>query len=141
MRVSPRQRHGLKSIGRRWSVQLLHTHRERFCSKEDLPGANTSIGPVGPAQSITVQVGGVGGVPLTATAVVANVTVAGTVSGGFLTAYPGGTLPTVSDVNWTGPGEIVPNLVVVKLSSSGTITIYNNSGTVDVLVDVLGWYQ
>lgn len=112
-----------------------------FCSKEDLPGANTSIGPVGPAQSITVQVGGVGGVPLTATAVVANVTVAGTVSGGFLTVYPGGTLPTVSDVNWTGPGEIVPNLVVVKLSSSGTITIYNNSGTVDVLVDVLGWYQ
>ncbi len=30
MRVSPRQRHGLKFIGRRRSVQLLHAHRERL---------------------------------------------------------------------------------------------------------------
>lgn len=112
-----------------------------YCAQENLPSANSSVTELGPAQSVTIQVGGVGGVPITATAVVANVTVVGTTEGGFLSVYPGGTRPTVSDVNWTMAGAIVPNLVVVKLSSSGTVTIYNNSGEAEVLFDVAGWYQ
>ena len=32
-------------------------------------------------------------------------------------------------------------MVVATLSSSGTITIYNATGSMDVVVDVLGWYS
>ena len=37
-------------------------------------------------------------------------------------------------------GQVRPNLVVVRLNASGEVTIYNNSGTVDVLADVVGYY-
>ena len=33
------------------------------------------------------------------------------------------------------------NLAVATLSTSGTTSIYNNTGSVDVVVDVLGWYS
>ena len=32
-------------------------------------------------------------------------------------------------------------MVVATLSSSGTITIYNYTGSTDIVVDVLGWYS
>jgi hypothetical protein len=34
----------------------------------------------------------------------------------------------------------VPNLVVVKLSVSGQIDIFNAFGTTNVIVDVVGYY-
>ena len=33
------------------------------------------------------------------------------------------------------------NLTVASLSPSGTISIYNSAGSVNVVVDVLGWYS
>jgi hypothetical protein len=48
--------------------------------------------------------------------------------------------PTASDLNWVG-GQSVPNLVVVKLGSDGAVQIYNAFGSVDVVVDVSGWYS
>jgi hypothetical protein len=32
-------------------------------------------------------------------------------------------------------------MVIATLSSSGTITVYNSTGSMDVVVDVLGWYS
>lgn len=60
---------------------------------------------------------------------------------GHLTVYPN-TLPSplVSDLNEM-PGDVRANMVVATLSSSGTITIYNYTGSMDVVVDVLGWYS
>jgi hypothetical protein len=106
-------------------------------SGQDLSAGNT----------MTVKVTGLAGVPADATAVVANVTVTGGTSNGYLTVYPGsGTPPVISDLNWI-PGETVANLVVAKLSSSGTLTIYEGppptsttGGKVNVIVDVLGWF-
>ncbi len=37
-------------------------------------------------------------------------------------------------------GLTVPNLVVVKLGTGGSIDIFNGYGTTDVVVDVVGWY-
>jgi hypothetical protein len=34
----------------------------------------------------------------------------------------------------------VPNLVVVKLGSNGAVDLYNAFGSVDVVIDVVGWY-
>jgi hypothetical protein len=95
---------------------------------------------VGPAGSLTIPVAGVGGVPSSATGVVVNLTVTGTTAGSFLAAYPaGGSVPSSSDLNWHA-GETVANMVVVKLGSSGEIDVFNNAGSVNVIVDVVGWF-
>ncbi len=86
-----------------------------------------------------IRVAGVGGVPSGAKAVAVNVTVTNTPTSGYLTAFPGGTQPTASNLNWTR-GETVPNLAIAELSPSGTLSLYCSAGT-DVIVDVLGWYQ
>jgi len=111
-----------------------------FCSSEDIPSANSGLGPLGPGQSMTVQVTGTAGVPPAARAVVLNVTVTDTTAASYLTVYPGGARPTASDLNWTS-GETVPNLVIATLGSGGTVTIYNYVGSTQVVVDVMGWYQ
>ncbi|MHB8453052.1 MAG: hypothetical protein ACYDAQ_21750, partial [Mycobacteriales bacterium] len=69
-----------------------------------------------------------------------NVTVTGTTGDSYLTVFPAGTTrPVASDLNWL-PGQTVANLTVVKLGSSGELTLYNNRGTVDAIADVVGWY-
>jgi hypothetical protein len=102
----------------------------------------SSCATLGPASSIDLQVAGEGGVPGTgATAIVMNLT--GTNASGpetFLTAYPSGqNRPNASNLNF-GTGKTVPNRVVVPLGSGGRLTIYNNAGSADVILDVNGYY-
>ena len=86
-------------------------------------------------------VGGHFGVPGTATAVILNVTVTHTTAPGFLTVYPStSTRPTASDLNWPA-GLTVPNLVVATLGTTGAIRFYNSSGSTDVLVDLVGYFN
>jgi hypothetical protein len=114
-----------------------------FCSTENLPSQNAAVGAVGPDSSITFDVGGIAGIPLSATAVVANLTAVAPVAGGYLTLYPAGEAqPLISDVNFHAGSIAIPNLVVAKLGSGGKVTIYNGSpGTVEVVLDVFGWYS
>ena len=99
------------------------------------------IGQLGPGTFTTLTVAGNGGVPATgAKAVIVNVTVTNPTAASFLTIWPtGATMPTASDLNFVA-GQTVPNLVVVKLSGGGSINIYNGFGSVDVIVDVEGWF-
>ena len=104
------------------------------------------LGPVGPGQTIIVQVSGQGGVPGVSSqvppkAVALNVTVTNTTANSYLIVYPSDAgQPGVSDLNWP-PGKTVPNMVVVKLAADGSIKIYNGSGNAHIIVDVLGWYS
>ncbi len=88
-----------------------------------------------------VQVAGVGGVPADATAVVANVTVTGTTAPSFLTLWPKGTdRPTASNLNWPA-GQTIPNAVTVRVGDGGAIDVFDNAGSVHVIIDVVGWYD
>lgn len=95
---------------------------------------------VGAAGSVTVQVTGRGGVPSTGvTAVLVNVTGVGATLPTFLTAFAAGSSrPTASNLNPV-PGLVASNLAVVPLSANGRITIYNNSGSIDLVADVAGY--
>ncbi len=103
------------------------------------------ITPLGPAEGIAVQVAGQGGVPAMSdpnppSAVVANVTVTNPTASGYLTVWPdGSTRPLASDLNWIA-NQTVPNLVVVKLGSSGMADLYNAFGCTAAIVDVVGYY-
>lgn len=89
--------------------------------------------------TLTATASGQGLVPAGATAVSGNFTVTDASCGSYLTVYPGGaTRPTASDINF-GPGDVLPNLVVVGLGT-GAFTAYNNLCTADVFVDISGWY-
>ncbi len=72
-------------------------------------------------------------------AVVLNVTVTNPSSYSYLTVFPEGSVPLASDLNFV-PGQTVPNMVVVKVASDGNIRLFNAAGTVDVVVDLVGWY-
>lgn len=96
--------------------------------------------------TLTVQLAGNNGVPaMTAstppTAVVINVTVTDTTASRYLTVYPSTTSkPLASDLNWSS-GATVPNLVVVKLGTDGSLKIFNNLGQADVIIDIECWYS
>ena len=91
-----------------------------------------------------MTVAGVDGVPADASAVVANVTVAGSSGPGFLTVFPAPasgapTPPTASNVNFT-TGQVIANRVIIPVGANGQIEVYNNSGSVKVDVDLDGYY-
>ena len=96
--------------------------------------------PVGPAGTLTINVAGIAGVPASATAVVLNVTAVGATRQTHLTVFPSGTPPVVSDLN-PNPSGVETNLVVARVSATGTVSIYNYTGSVNVVVDSEGWYS
>jgi hypothetical protein len=80
-------------------------------------------------------------VPSNATAVVVNLTGIAPSASTFLTVFPGPTLPNSSDLN-PAAGETRANLAVATINpSTGKISVFNNTGSLDVIVDVLGWYS
>ena len=95
-----------------------------------------------PNGSIDIQVAGLGGVPAEGvSAVVLNVTEAATNSNGFMTVWPTGTArPNASTLNNT-PNKILNNQTTVGLGADGKVSIYNQLGTTDVVVDVVGYYS
>jgi hypothetical protein len=101
------------------------------------PFANSTLQP---NASITIQITGINSVPITAQAVVINVTATNTMGWGYLSVTPDGSSST-SDVNFTNAGQSTANLDIATLSPQGTITITNGSTTpVDVVVDLFGYY-
>jgi len=103
------------------------------------------IAALGSNATMVASVAGHGGVPAMtattpATAVVLNVTVTGPTASSYLTVWPDGSVkPLASDLNWVS-GATVPNLVVIKLGSNGNIDLFNGVGSVNIVVDVVGWY-
>jgi hypothetical protein len=108
------------------------------------PGTGTPYSgqTLGAGQSLTIQVAGVAGVPSSgAEAVVANVTVVNASSSSYLSIFPAGTaMSETSDLNFV-PGQVIGNQVTVELGSTGAVTIWNAAGSVDVIVDLSGWYS
>ncbi len=104
-------------------------------------GTGVRKGAVGPGQSVTLKVAGRSAVPATGTAAaVFNLTVTGSTRAGYVTAYPAGAArPTASSINfpagWTGA-----NLVTVPLGSNGSVTFFNNAGSVQLVADLVGVY-
>jgi hypothetical protein len=98
-----------------------------------------SHNPLGGQSTLIQQMSGVSGIPFDATAVLSNVTATDTSAASYLTVYPTGAQPNTSDLNWS-PGQTVPNLAIVGLSSSGSISVFNANGSVDVVIDVFGYF-
>ena len=117
------------------------TPRRVLDSRSDGPRVGAYDTPWAAGTTRDVQLGGVAGIPADATAVVVNATVTNTTAPSFLTVWPKGQpRPLASSCNWE-PGWSIPNAVTVKLGAGGAISVYNNAGRTDVVLDVVGFFQ
>lgn len=94
-------------------------------------------GPRAAASVWEIDIAGRGGVPGDAAAAIVNLTVLNGAAPGFATVYPCGDLPLASSVNYL-PGQVEPNELVAKLSTTGTICVYTLTRA-DVIIDVVGY--
>src|SRR5687768_7541575 len=119
------------------------------CRLMDTRPAPLNVGPrstpIAGESTHTADVWGANGnctIPATATGIAANVTAVNGTADSFLTLFPADAdRPLASNLNWTAGAAPVPNKVDVKLSSDGKVSMYNHAGTVDVVVDIVGYYE
>jgi len=100
------------------------------------------IAPLGPGSTLNLTVAGINGVPSSGVrSVVLNVTATNaTGPESYLTVFPTGTaIPLASDLNFVAR-QTIPNLVIATVGANGQVSIYNNLGSVDVVVDVEGYF-
>lgn len=110
------------------------------------------VGPIGPRSSplgnrdvLTVPVGaGVGqcaALPADAVAVSLNVTALGATMPTHLTIWPSDeSMPNASSLNPAPNQPPTPNAVTTPLSTGGSFDVFNFQGSVNVIVDVTGYY-
>ena len=102
-----------------------------------------TAGAFGVADTKTFVVHGTQGdctIPSDAVAVSMNVTAVGATVLSFLKFWPDGDQPLASSLN-PAPGQPpIPNAVTVDLSDTGAFNIYNDKGTVNVVIDINGYY-
>ncbi|MDO8363848.1 MAG: DUF1501 domain-containing protein [Actinomycetota bacterium] len=107
----------------------------------DTRPASGGTGPMGAASTRAVQVLGVGGVPASGVSAVAlNIAAYGPTANTFITAWPNGDArPNTSNLN-PRVGTDVLNLAIVKVGTTGKVQLYNQNGSVNVVVDVVGYF-
>jgi hypothetical protein len=119
------------------------------CRIADTRPAPSTVGardfPLPKDDEFRIQVRGKNGncdIAAGATSVVLNVTALDSKSAGFLTVWPAENLrPNTSNLNFSGGQAPVPNAVTVKIDSAGAIKIYSSADSVNVIVDVVGYYE
>ncbi|MFJ6784668.1 PKD domain-containing protein [Streptomyces yangpuensis] len=106
-----------------------------------LADTRTMGGPLGAFQTRTVKVAGVRSIPPNAAAVALNLTSTGTMGDTHVIAYAeADKRPATSNLN-PEPGKDKSNQVIVPIGPDGTITLYNNAGSTDLVLDMVGYYQ
>lgn len=95
---------------------------------------------IGSGKTLKLKVAGVGGIPTGITAVAVNLTATKGSTGGHLVVYPDGSaMQDVSALNYQKTLTL-DNGLTEPVGSDGYVNIYNSAGTVDVTVDVQGYY-
>ena len=85
-------------------------------------------------------VGGANGIPNDAAAVVLSVTATDTSNQTYLRVEPTGFSSSSSNLN-VDRGETITNLVTTRIGTDRRIRFTNNTGTVNVVVDAVGYYD
>jgi hypothetical protein len=124
-----------------------------------VPGAPARFVPVSPSRvvdtrdgvgaprarieraDVGVRLSGRGGVPDSGvSAVLMNITAVSPSAGTYVTVYPAGQArPVASNLNAVA-GQVVPNMVLARLGTSGGTVLYNNTGALDIVADVMGYF-
>ena len=103
-------------------------------------GIGAPAGRLTAGSTLRLAVLGQFGVPASGVdAVALNVTATEASEPSFLAVWPTGSpFPRTSSLNMA-PGQTVPNLVIAKVGTDGTVSIANGIGASHVIADVVGW--
>ncbi|MGQ0832806.1 MAG: S8 family serine peptidase [Microthrixaceae bacterium] len=103
-------------------------------------GNGPRLGALGPASTFSLRVARIHRVPADAAAVMLSVIAVNPSAGGFLTVFPGqSTRPPTSSLNFR-PGTVVPNAVIVRVGTNGSVAFYNSGGNTHVVSDLAGYF-
>ena len=82
-------------------------------------------------------------IPSSATAISTNTTIVNPTAASFLSLYPSDAAqrPNASNLNYVAGQVPTPNSVTAPLSADGRFNVFNRFGTVDVIIDVNGYFQ
>ncbi len=112
---------------------------------ETRPGLSTvdgqfnGIGTRSSGTTLELTVGGRGGVPADASAVVLNVTAVDARGAGYFTVFPcGSSQPNASSVNFAA-GQTIANAVIARVGVGGRVCIFSQMAA-DLVVDVNGFF-
>jgi hypothetical protein len=98
---------------------------------------------LGPAQTRNLDVIGPAGVPDGAVAVILNVTVVNPTATSHLAVFPApagpAPVPTIANLNFSA-GQVVGNHVTATVGAAELVSFFNAAGSVDVVVDLAGYY-
>ena len=104
----------------------------------DTRQAGAQVATLGDGQTAAVSLSAF--VPADALAVELNVTVVGGTQSSHLRIWPTGTSrPDTSAINWPA-GSTVGNGLSMKLGTGQSINLFNRAGSVDVIVDLMGYF-
>lgn len=103
-------------------------------------GTGGRSGPLGQGETWRFALAGSYGIPGHAVAVAINLTSVDASASSFVTVFPAGEArPFASNLNPV-PGAAVPNLVIARVGVDGAVDIFNNTGAVHLVADVVGWF-
>ena len=97
-------------------------------------------GTLMPGGNFTMQVAGIQSISPSANAVVLNLTVTEPSAPSYFTLSPNPiTSAQTSDLNWL-TGETVANLDITPLNSNGDLSLFNDQGTAQAVLDASGYF-
>lgn len=145
--VSPAESEGSTLIqsGTRAVYSAITPCRLADTREEFLVGPRST--PIGTDETLVIDINSQLGecarsqLPLAADALALNVTAVGATAPTFLAIWPDGDRPGASALNPTPGSPPIPNAVIAKLSNAEQFRIYNLAGEVDVIVDVVGFFE
>jgi len=96
--------------------------------------------------TLILELNGACEIPATAKTLVLNVTVVEPAGAGYLTIYPGDTLPPLASTATFAAGQLRSNNAIIALAEDGTGTLalrtaVAGNGTVHVVLDVAGYFE
>ena len=95
---------------------------------------------IGPASRFDLTVAGIAGVPASARAVALNVTAVNASAVTFIRAWAAGAKAPASSLLNTGPGRTSAAAGVIAVGGDKKVSLYNDAGSVHLVVDVTGYY-
>jgi len=100
-------------------------------------------GPILTATTRDFSIRGNCGIPLSAKAISANVTITNASTGSFMTIWPSGVAkPWVATLNFDQNSGALGNGILIGLSTNtNDLSVFNANGTVHVIIDVSGYFQ
>ncbi|MEQ1872100.1 MAG: DUF1501 domain-containing protein [Ilumatobacteraceae bacterium] len=104
-------------------------------------GFGGRLGALGAGETWTFRFAGLSAIPAGTVAVAINLTATDATVQTYVSAWPGGQVrPATSNLN-IGPGVAVPNLVVVRLGTTGDVSFFNANGGVNLIADIVGYFR